>query len=124
MQIRWINNPEPVMLDPSTGNVVGIDWDKMRAGYLWDIPPGKLSDGDYGAISVAYRAQSDVECYGFNNESYLHSWRNPEWRLGAGRYLARIVIKTGGQTFTETVQIMNQGRHEDFRLEPSPPKPQ
>lgn len=112
MPVRWANNPEPLVQDPKTGQFTGIDWDKMRVGPLWDIPPGN----DPGILNVVYRAKTDPECYGYNNDSYLHNWRNPEWKLDPGQYLAKIVIRTGGQTFTETVQIMNLG-YDDFRLE-------
>jgi hypothetical protein len=119
MEVRWANNPEPLLQDPGTGQPTGIDWDKMRVGHLWDIPPGSITDGDYGNLDIVFRSITDSDCYGWNNKSYLYGWRNPEWKLESGRYLAKIVIKTGGQTFSHTVQIMNQGRYEDFRLEPS-----
>ena len=120
MTIRWANNPEPIYIDPKTGAPSGsIDWDKMRVGHLWDIPPGPLDYREYGSLDVVYRSADDENCYGWNNDAYLHNWKNPEWKLGPGRYLAKIVVKTGGQIFAETVQIMNQGRFEDFRLEPS-----
>lgn len=119
MDIRWANNPEPLFQDPKTGKATGIDWDKMRTGHLWDIPPGTVAEGAHGILDVVFRPIGESECYGWNNKSYLFDWRNPEWKLEAGRYLAKIVLRTGGQTFSHTVQIMNQGRYEDFRLEPS-----
>ena len=116
MPIRWADNLEPVIQDPKTCKAMGIDWDKMRTGGPWDIPPGDLTDGEYGNLDVVFRAKSDSECHGWNNDSYLFNWRNPEWKLDKGRYLAKIVIRTGGQSFTEIFEIMNQGRYEDFRL--------
>ena len=88
----------------------------MRIGHIVDIPPGEIQDGEYGTLAVVFRAKGENECYGFNNESYVHGWRHPEWKLGQGRFLAKIIVKTGGQVVTETVQIMNHERYEDFRL--------
>jgi len=119
MDIRWANNPEPLIIDPQTGTAKGIDWDKMRIGNIWNIPPGKIADEVYGNLDVVMRTKDDTNCYGWNNNSYLHNWKNPEWKLGTGKYLVKIVIITGGQTFIETIQIMNMERFEDFRLEPS-----
>lgn len=120
MPLRWANNPEPLLLDPATGKPHGIDWDKMRTGHLWDITPGLVAERDYGVADVVFRAASEQECYGWNNDSYLHDWRNPQWKLPQGRYFAKLVVRTGGQSFSETFLVSNDGSYRDFRLEASP----
>jgi hypothetical protein len=113
MDIRWSDSPQPLILGPD-GVTGQIDWERMRTGHLFDIPPGADAP-----IDVVFRAKRDEDCYGWNNESYLHAWRNPSWKLGQGRYLAKITILTGGEEFTHTVEIVNEDAYEDFDLVPA-----
>jgi hypothetical protein len=63
-----------------------------------------------------FRAKGEDQCYGWNNESYLHDWRHPSWRLEKGRYVARVRVKTGGHEYTNAFLIANDVPYEDFRL--------
>lgn len=122
MRIRWANNPEPLIQDPDSGIAKGIDWDKMRVGNSWDIPPASISDKEYGVADVAVRHDGEAEAYGWNNDAYLYNWRNPNWRLPRGNYTIRIVVRTGGQVSRGTFRLFNDIPYAQFRLEQIGPR--
>ncbi len=109
MVARWSGSDEP--------KVEIISTEKGQAARLigaqnsFDIPPGEHTD-----IDIVFRAKSDDDCFGWNNESYLHNWRHPDWLLEKGRYIAKIRVKTGGQEYVNAFLIANDVRYEDFRL--------
>jgi len=72
MKIRWANNPEPLLIDPKTGNPSSIDWDKMRIGHLWDIPPGTIEHNDYGILDIVFRSADDENVMvGITTHTYI-----------------------------------------------------
>jgi len=77
-----------------------------------DIPTGEC-----GTIAPVYRAKDSESCYGWNNESYLHSWQHPLWKLDKGRYIARIRVVTGGREFVGAFKVINDAPFDDFRIE-------
>ncbi len=81
----------------------------------YDIPPG-----EYTTLSFVYREKRQSVCYGWNNESYLHGFKHPQWQLEKGRYIVKLVVKTGGREFTSEFMIFNDGKFDDFRLEMMP----
>lgn len=111
MNVRWSETPEP--------NVEITNTERGQAARLRgvqdtvDIPPG-----EYTNLDIVFRARGEDECYGWNNESYVHNWRHPAWRLARGRYIARIRVKSGGREYTDAFLIANDVPYEDFRLEP------
>lgn len=109
MVARWSGSDEP--------KVEIINTDKGQVARLigvqnsFDIPPGEPTD-----IDVVFRAKSDDDCYGWNNESYLYNWRHPDWHLEKGRYIAKIRVKTGGREYLNAFLIANDVGYVDFRL--------
>ena len=57
-----------------------------------------IATNEEESIDVAVRYDNEVDCYGWNNDSYRYKWRNPAWRIPPGRYLVRVTITTGGQS--------------------------
>ena len=78
-----------------------------------DIPPG-----EYSNIDVVVRMNGEDGCFGWNNDSYLHNWKHPAWRLENQRYIAKVRVKTGGKQFVTAFLIFNDGPYDSFRLEP------
>ena len=76
-----------------------------------DVYPGEAE-----LFDVAVRFRNEDDCYGWNNESYIHNWRAPDWRLPPGRYLIRVVITTAGQTCEGLFRLINDVPLGDFRL--------
>lgn len=110
MVARWSGSDEPKIevLNTQAGQIMRL----VGAQNSFDIPPGENTD-----IDVVFRAASETNCYGWNNESYLHNWRHPNWNLGKGKFIAKVRIKTGGHEFRKQVLIMNDSTFDNFRLE-------
>ena len=48
-------------------------------------------------VAFAIKAQGDVDCYHWNDESYgflpgPNHWRNPIWRIDSGNYIVEVVL--------------------------------
>jgi len=107
---RWTETPEPSMRQIRQDNKTVV----MLAGVknTVDIP-----SGEYANVDVAARMIPDRECYGWNNESYLHNWRHPDWKLKRGRYLVKVRVRSAGREFEDLFLLVNDVPHKDFRLE-------
>jgi hypothetical protein len=79
-----------------------------------DIPPGESE-----LLDVAVRFGAEEECYGWNNEGYLHGWRNPNWQLPKGRYVVTVTVRTTGRKEARTFYLDNNRTRAEFRLEPA-----
>ncbi len=78
-----------------------------------------IYSGDTEKLDVAARFDLDEDCYGWNNEGYFSNpiWRNPKWKLKAGRYLVKVEISTSGEKTTGLYRLLNDVSIKDFRLE-------
>jgi hypothetical protein len=120
MEGRWPNTPEPapIVIAPSTPEGQHIALIPQTRGWV-DLQPGESEP-----LDIAMRADNDAECYGWNNEAYFSTpiWRNPNWRLGPGRYLARVIVTSSGRKCIGWFQLENSVGRESFRLEPYTPR--
>lgn len=116
MSIRWSGSPQPIPLEGRIGNQVLMIVDPMRITLdsRMDVYPDKNE-----LFDVAARFDNDAECYGWNNEAYFSDprWRNPDWRLPAGRYLVRVTVNTSGKECVGVFSLINDVPRKDFRLE-------
>ena len=78
-----------------------------------DIPRGARS-----TVDIVSREVSDAPCHGWNNESYLHNWKHPDWALPKGRYIVRVRVRTSGREFTGAFLLANDIGYDSLRLEP------
>lgn len=71
-----------------------------------DIPVGESR-----TMNVVAQFDSDPECYGWSNESYLSNprWRNPNRRLQQGSYRIEVTILHLGGSATFSCGLQNQG---------------
>jgi hypothetical protein len=114
---RWTNTPEPTPLfinNPRDGREFAIMPQLVEAVTVYP--------GENELLDIAVRLNDEVDCYGWDNESYLTGWRNPSWRLGAGRHLVKVEITSSGPRCTGWFRLENAGGRGDFRLEPYLPK--
>jgi hypothetical protein len=117
MPVRWSNSPEPVLSEvvDLRGVVQAriVDFAKLTPESRIDVYPGEEE-----ILDVANRHDNDQDCYGNNNEQYFSSapWRNPRWRLAAGRYLVKVVITSSGQKCVGIFRLVNDVPRTDFRL--------
>jgi hypothetical protein len=91
---------------------------RINAESRIDVYPGESQ-----LLDLCFRADDDVECYGWNNEAYFSQplWRNPRWQLPRDRYLVKAVVTSSGQKCTDCFRLVNDGARTDFRLEPATP---
>jgi len=61
---------------------------------IYHPDPVTISVGEKEILDVIVKADGDVEAYGWNNESYIHDWRNPNYKLNEGEYTVKITINT------------------------------
>jgi hypothetical protein len=109
MQARWSGSQEPVAVR------VGQQMVSMTRFELHtDIHPG-----DSEKLDVAARFDSDVECYGWCNDSYFSNppWRNPDWKLDHGCYLVKVTVISLGESYNGLFRLINDVPVSDFRLE-------
>jgi len=116
MPIRWSDAPEPVTPQVIVNNtsVVLIDPHRMALIERRDIYPGELERMD-----IAARFDNDTDCYGWSNENYFSkpTWRNPNWCLPRGNYLARVNVVSAGDRCTRIFRVINTAQRTDFRVE-------
>jgi hypothetical protein len=114
MGARWAGTPEPLQtigVNPNGEPISMIDPYKI-------VTPSRVDIGteEHESLDVVARYDNDLDCYGWSNESYLHDWRNPAWRVPAGRYLVRVDIRCGGQSWNNAFRLINDVPRDDFRL--------
>jgi hypothetical protein len=118
MEGRWANTPEPARLagiDAATGRLISVlDPERLGTPSRIDIFPGQVQP-----LDVVARFDDDADCYGWNNDSYAHQWRNPAWRLPPGRYLIRVTVTSSGQSWSTVFRLINDVPRTDFRLIPA-----
>lgn len=118
MPIRWANSPQPIanqILDLE-GNVRFQILDFVRAATASrvDVYPGEEQ-----LLDVAARFDDEPDCYGWNDESYVYGWRNPNWKLPPARYLVKVVVTSSGQKCVAVFRLINDvASRTDFRLLP------
>ena len=97
---RWTSKKEPV--DYSTGKV-------DLAEVL--VPPREtITPDEETNISVALKDKGKDNLFGFNNESYLHNWRKPEYELDEKRYVVRVRISSEGKSWFKEFVLLNPGK--------------
>jgi hypothetical protein len=115
MRIRWTGTPEPLQVigvDPTGQPITILDPYKIVAPSQVDIAPDEEE-----SLDIVARFDNDAQCYGWSNESYSRSWRNPAWLIPFGRYLVRVSIRSGGQSWSDVFRLINDVPRTDFRLE-------
>jgi hypothetical protein len=110
---RWSETVDPPQIE-YTKTDDGVVARLVSPQNTVDIPPG-----EYANLDVVNKMQGEDECYGWNNESYIHKWRHPEWKIAAGTCLAKVRVKTGGREFHDLFVVRNDEGFDGFRLEPA-----
>ena len=118
MPIRWSDAPEPVTPQVTVGGTHVLIHDPARIAAIerQDIYPGESERMDLVA-----RFDQDADCYGWTNAGYFSNpkWRNPDWKLPQGNFLARVSIVTAGEQCVEVFRIINSSaQRTDLRIEP------
>lgn len=121
MAVRWAGSPQPI---PSqVVNLEGVvqfvlqDFSRTAAESRMDVYPREEE-----ALDICARFDKEQVAYDWNNDSYLHLWRNPDWALEHGRFLVKVVITSSGQKCIGVFRLINDVTNRmDFRLVSSTP---
>lgn len=117
MRLRWSGSPQPITPIVQLGGQTGviIDSDRLSIEPRIDIYPG-----DSGLLDTAVRFDNDAECYGWTNANYSSNpqWRNPDWKIPAGRFLVKVEVVSAGERCDGIFRLVNDVARSDFRLEP------
>ena len=116
MPVRWVRSPEPIVnkIVDTNGKVQFYVQDYTRVGMESRID---VYPGDEEMLDVAVRFNGEEACFGWNNESYLHKWRNPDFQLKPGRYIVKAIITSSGRKCVGKFRLINNVQAlKDFRL--------
>lgn len=118
MPMRFAHSPQPTPMQIVLGDMSGILVDPARFSInsRIDVYPGESTP-----IDIAVKFDSEEECYGWSNLSYLSDplWRHPDWKLPQGRYLIEVTVNSSGQKCAAIFRLFNQGAPKNLRLEPA-----
>jgi hypothetical protein len=121
MPVKWLRTPEALpmqILSADGSNRVGFLVDPVR---IMSESRDDIAPGESALLDVVVRFDADSDCYGWNLDAYKSTprWRNPDWKLPAGRYLIRVEIFSGDQSCSEIFRLLNEGPLDAFRLAPT-----
>jgi hypothetical protein len=116
MPVRWVRSPEPIanQIVDTSGKVQFVihDYTRVSTDSRIDVYPGEEE-----MLDVAVRFAGEPNCFGWNNEAYLHNWRNPNFLLMPGRYIAKVTITSSGRKCIGKFRLINNVEAlKDFRL--------
>lgn len=94
---RWTSTREPI----DYGN------NKVDLGLALVVSRENIPAGESSEISVAMKSSGETEAFAFNNESYLHGWKKPDFILDEKRYIIAIKVMSGGYEWTEKFSLLN-----------------
>jgi hypothetical protein len=122
MRVRWSSTVEPPFLlrfnNIGGKDIAFLDFVELKRIEYIDVQPGRSE-----TLDVAARFDDNLDCYGWNNDSYFSDppWRNPKWKLAPGRYIVRVTIYHAGEQVEGYFRLSNNTEDRDnFRLEPAP----
>lgn len=93
---RWASTREPI--DP-TGHVIISE---ILLPSRETIPPGE----DAG-VSVALKESGEKIFFAFNNDSYLHNWKNPDYELDENKYWVEVRLLADGEEYKHEFLLTN-----------------
>jgi hypothetical protein len=120
MSGRWANSKQPVLheiVDMNNNTTMKLrNYNDLSLDSRIDVYAGEPQP-----LDIAIRADDDVECYGWNNESYFSTpqWRNPRWRLPPNppnRFIVKVSVEASGLKRTGYFRLINDVPRPDFRL--------
>ncbi len=97
---RWASTKEPV--DYSSGQ-------PLIAEIL--LPSrDTIPQGEEANISIAIKESTEDSFFAFNNDSYLHNWKNPDFELKDNKYWLEIRILADGEEYIGKFLLSNPSK--------------
>ncbi|OGK51762.1 hypothetical protein A3B02_02430 [Candidatus Roizmanbacteria bacterium RIFCSPLOWO2_01_FULL_42_14] len=97
---RWASTKEPV--DYNSGQPIISETLILSRD---TIPPGEEA-----SVAVAIKEFSENIFFGFNNESYLHSWKHPDYELKDDKYWVQLHILADGEEYYHEFLLLNSSK--------------
>jgi hypothetical protein len=111
---RWSGNPRPEIikfLTPENYLAQAIIGEQHTRNIG---PSSEIYQGE--SLDVAIRIKDEENCYAWNNQSYIHDWKNPNYILHPGIWKIIVKIDTGGQVFISKFNLNIGIPYEEFSL--------
>ncbi len=76
-----------------------------------------LPVGESATISVAIKEKTEKSFFAFNNESYLHNWKNQDFELEENKYLLEVRLLADGKEYKQEFLLTNPSKSlKNFKL--------
>ncbi len=112
MRGRWINTPQPYINQYVDNKLVQIpDPNPFVLSRDIDIPASREE-----GLDIAAKFDNENDCFGWTQESYVHMWRHPAWKLPQDRYIVKIEVESLGYYHCTVFRLDNSGDINNFRL--------
>lgn len=109
---RWAGNPEPLRYEAVNGEIRQLpDFALMVTNRLTNIPPLRSR-----RLDIAMRRAQDREAFGWTDTSYLHDWRQKDFRLPEDSYAVHVEVTTGDRIFPQVFRLENPENIDGFLL--------
>lgn len=97
---RWASTKEPV--DYSSGQ-------PLIAEIL--LPSrDTIPQGEEANISIAIKESTEDSFFAFNNDSYLHNWKNPDFELKDNKYWLEVRLLADGEEYIGKFLLSNPSK--------------
>lgn len=111
---RWSGNPRPEIikfLTPENNFAQAIIGEQHTTNIG---PSSEIYKGE--SLDIAIRIKGEENSYAWNNQSYIHNWRNPNYVLQPGVWTIKVNIDTGGKVFISSFNLSIGKLYEEFSL--------
>ncbi len=111
---RWSGSPQPYQTQLIQKNGISTpvqvpESSLLSLGERFDVHAFREEK-----LGIALKYEGYDECWIFSNESYLHNWENPRWRLPIGDYYIRLELYYRGKPTTQWLHLANKGKDFDY----------
>lgn len=97
---RWASTKEPI--DYNSGQPLILE---ILLPSRDTIPPGETA-----MVSVAIKESGEDSFFAFNNESYLHNWKNADFELKDNKYWLKILLLSDGEEYSMEFLLLNPSK--------------
>jgi hypothetical protein len=114
MPVRWSSAPEPITLT-WTPHGLGVVTDPTKVPLSSTIT---LAPGDSEDAAVAITFADEEGAWGWTGESYVRSWRHPDWQLSHACTQVEVAVWADGREQRARFGIDVQAFPKEFILTP------
>jgi len=111
MQGRWTSNPEPKLYEIKFKNKSFRRIIPIKDTF--DIHPNESV-----ILNTIVKIKDDKNCFGWSDDSYLHGWDNPNWKIDKEKFVIKIRLRTGGREFVKKFGIENNYNFKELKFIP------